>query len=150
MNIHEDNKQIICYRFDAFCKKAMRYEARNCYKAIKRKQKREISLDYLMEEYTYEPPSLNDGFTVQPMQFISTEFSISGQVVSIENEQLAIALLQLPEKKRELILLLYFLGVTEKEIAKMYNRTRNTINYHKHRILEQLQQEMEKLEYEEI
>lgn len=135
MNIYGDKQQIVCYRFDAFCKKTMRFEARNCYKAIKRKQEREVSLDYLIEEYNYELPSLNDGLAVQPMQFISTEFYINGQVVNIENEQLAIALLQLPEKKRELILLLYFLGVTEKEIAKMYSRTRNTINYHKHRIL---------------
>ena len=150
MNIYDDKRQTACYRFDAFCKNAMRFEARNCYKAIKRKQEREVSLDYLMEEYNYEPPSLNDGFITQPMQFISTEFYINGQAVSIENERLAAALLQLPEKKRKLILLLYFLGITEKEIAKMYGRTRNTINYHKHRILKQLQQEMERLEYEEI
>ncbi len=144
MNIYEEQKQIICYRFDAFCKKAMRYAARNCYRDMKRRQQHEISLDYLVEEYNQVPSSLNDDFTMFPMY----RFYIGKIVISIENECLEMALLQLPERKRELILLFYFVGIKEKEIAKMYDCSRSNINYHKNRILKQLQQEMERLDHE--
>lgn len=144
MNMHEEQKQIICYRFDAFCKKAMRYAAQNCYRDMKRRQQHEISLDCLMEEYNQEPPSLNDDFTMLPIH----RFYIGEIVISIENERLETALLQLPERKRELILLFYFAGIKEKEIAKMYDCSRSNINYYKHKILKQLQQEMERLDHE--
>ncbi len=121
MNIHEEQKQIICYRFDAFCKKAMRYAARNGYRDMKRRQQHEISLDYLMEEYSQEPPSLNDDFTMLPIH----RFYIGKIVISIENERLETALLQLSERKRELILLFYFAGIKEKELAKMYDCSRS-------------------------
>jgi len=126
----------------------MRFEARNCYRAIKRKQQHEVSLNYLMEEYDFELQSMDDYSAFQSMQ-VPTDFHINGQVVTIENERLAAALACLSEEKRELILLRYFLGIKETEIALLYGRSRSTINYRKQRSLRLLRQEMERLKHEE-
>lgn len=150
MMLSPEQKAYIEQRFDAFCKTVMRFEARNCYRAIKRKKKHEVSLNYLMEEYDFELPSMDDCFVIQPMQEAPTHFYIGGQIVTVENERLAAALLQLSEERRTLILLRYFIGINDTKIAEMYGIARRTINYHKHRTLKLLRQEMERLEYEEM
>lgn len=140
---------IVC-SFDAFCKKVIRFEAQTCYKTIKRKQQREISLDYLIEERYFETSSLDDYFIVQPNFELQSHFYIKGQVIMIENERLALAMMKLPAQKRDVVLLRFFLGFNEKEIAVMYGYQRHTINYHKNRSLKLLRQEMERIEHEEV
>lgn len=43
----------------------------------------------------------------------------------------------------------YFVGINNTKIAAMYGISRRTVNYHKHRALKRLRQEMERLAYEE-
>lgn len=43
----------------------------------------------------------------------------------------------------------YFVGINDTKIAAMYGISRRTVNYHKHRALKRLRQEMERLAYEE-
>ena len=136
--------------FDAFSKKVMHFEARTCRKVIIRKQQREISFEYLVEETSFEASSLDEYFIVQPTFDSYTEFYVKGKAVLIESERLASALVKLPEWKRDMILLMFFLGVKEKEIAVMYGLQRSTINYHKNRSLKLLRQEMERIEYEAV
>ena len=136
--------------FDAFSKTTMRFEARTCRKVIIRKQQREISFEYLVEETSFEASSLDEYFIVQPTFDSYTEFYVKGKAVLIESERLASALVKLPEWKRDMILLMFFLGVKEKEIAVMYGLQRSTINYHKNRSLKLLRQEMERIEYEAV
>lgn len=143
-------KATIEHSFDAFCKKAMRFEARNCYKEINRKQQREVSLDYLMEEYRFSSKSTDDYFIVQPTQNVPTNFFINGQVITVQNEHLATALLHLPMEKQELILLHYFLGFKTQDIAALQGCTHSTISYRKHRTLQLLREEMEMLEHERV
>ena len=136
--------------FDAFSKTTMRFEARTCRKVIVRKQAREISFEYLLEETSFEASSLDDYFVIEPTSDSYTQFYVRGQAVLIESEQLASALVKLPEWKRDMILLMFFLGVKEKEIAVMYGLQRSTINYHKSRSLKLLRQEMERIEHETV
>lgn len=146
--VSPENKLHIECAFDAFSKKVMRFEARTCRKVIIRKQQREISFEYLLEETSFEASSLDDCFVVQPTLDSYTEFYVKGKDVLIESERLASALMKLKEWKRDMILLMFFLGVKEKEIAVMYGRQRSTINYHKNRSLKLLRQEMEELYHE--
>ena len=74
--------------FDAFSKKVMRFEARTCRKTITRKQQREVSFEYLLEETSFEASSLDDYFVVQPTLDSYTEFYVKGRVVLIESERL--------------------------------------------------------------
>ena len=136
--------------FDTFSKKVMRLESRTCRRTIIRKQQREISFEYLLEETSFEASSLDDYFVVQPTLDSYTEFYVKGKAVLIENERLASALMKLPEWKRDMLLLIFFLGIKEKEIAVMHDLQRSTINYHKNRSLKLLRQEMEKMYHETI
>ena len=98
---------IIC-SFDAFCKTVMRFEAHTCYQSIKRKQQREISLNYLLEEISFETSGLDDYFIIQPNFKLESHFYIKGQVITIENERLALAMIKLPALKRDVVLLRFF------------------------------------------
>ena len=65
MNNSEQYKEHIEYTFAAFCKVVLRNAAMSAYRDIGRRQKREISLDYLMEEKYYNP-STTDTQTARP------------------------------------------------------------------------------------
>jgi DNA-directed RNA polymerase specialized sigma24 family protein len=61
--------------------------------------------------------------------------NICGQTIILTNEKLAVALLSLPKKNREIISL-YFLGhYRQREIAEMYGHCRSTTGYQIHRTL---------------
>lgn len=49
----------------AFCKIVLRYEAINAWRDLKRKEAREISLDYLMSERFFEPSAMDRYFEKQ-------------------------------------------------------------------------------------
>ena len=53
MRYSEQFMEHIEYAFNAFCKIVLRHEAINAWRDLKRKEEREISLDYLMSERYY-------------------------------------------------------------------------------------------------
>ena len=55
MRYSEQFKEHIEYTFNAFCKTVLRNAAINAYRDMKREQKREVSLNYLMSETSFEP-----------------------------------------------------------------------------------------------
>lgn len=55
MSDSQQYKEHIEYTFAAFCKVVLRNAAMSAYRDIGRRQKREISLDYLMEKKYYNP-----------------------------------------------------------------------------------------------
>ena len=148
--VSPENKLHIECAFDAFSKNVMRFEARTGRRTIIRRQQREISFEYLLEERYFGASDLIDSFIAQPTHEFQTHFHVRGYTVAIENEHLASALVKLPEQKRDYILLLFFLGFKEKEVAKMYGLKGHTINYQKNRSLKLLRQEMERTEHEAI
>ena len=77
-----------------------------------------------------------------------TAFLVLGKEVIVDNERLAIALSRLPELRREVLLLYYFVGYRDEAIGKLYGRCRSTINSRRNVALKQLRKEWEKLEHE--
>ena len=146
MNDSEQYKEHIEYTFAAFCKVVLRNASMSAYRDIGRRQKREISLDYLMEERYYNP-STTDSYFVK--QTSSTEFIVCGERIVIENERLARVFSGLPKLWQEVLVLYFFFGYTDKKIGEMYGKSRTTVNYWKIAALKQLRKEMEKLEHEE-
>lgn len=63
--------------------------------------------------------------------------------ISVKNEQLATALQALPERKRDIVLLSYFLDMTDKEIAEKLNMVRKTVQYHRTTTLKELRKRLE-------
>lgn len=134
------------YAFNAFCKIVLRYEAINAWRDLKRKEAREISLDYLMSERFFEPSAMDSYFEKQDKP---TAFLVLGKEVIVDNERLATALSRLPKLRREVLLLYYFVGYRDEAIGRLYGRCRSTINSRRNAALKQLRKEWEKLEHEE-
>ena len=145
MRYSEQFMEHIEYAFNAFCKIVLRYEAINAWRDLKRKEAREISLDYLMSERFFEPSAMDRYFEKQDKP---TAFLVLGKEVIVDNEQLATALSRLPKLRREVLLLYYFVGYRDEAIGRLYGRCRSTINSRRNIALKQLRKEWEKLEHE--
>mgnify|MGYP005967216333 CR=1 FL=1 len=133
------------YAFNTFCKVVLRNAARNAYRDLGRKQKYEISLDYLMSETPFEPFTTDSYFE----QYEPTNFVVKGQEIIVVNKRLADALSKLPEQRRTVLLMYFFLGYTDTEIGNEYGRSRSTANYWKLSALKNLRKELEKTYHEE-
>lgn len=101
----EQYREHIERTFNAFCKIVLYHAALGIYKKIRRKQQFEVSLDYL-REFDFEPIATTDEYFVK--YDMPTTFTVRGETVIVESEQLAAALLRLPEKRREVL----FCGTT--------------------------------------
>ena len=67
------------------------------------------------------------------------------QRIEVKDELIGEALKSLPEKKRNVILLSFFLDMTDTEIAKYMNLVRSTIHYHRTSSLIALKKIMEEI-----
>ena len=134
------------YAFAAFYKVVLRNAAINAYRDFGRKQKREVSLDYLMSETPVEPFTTDNYFEQCGNP---TVFVVKGQEIVIASEQLANALSRLPEQRCVVLLMYFFLGYTDKKVGQEYGRSRSAANYWKHAALKQLRKEWLQSENEE-
>lgn len=146
MRHSEQFMEHIEYAFNAFCKIVLRHEAINAWRDLKRKEEREISLDYLMSERYFEPSAMDSYFERQEKP---TVFLVLGKEVIVDDEQLAMALSKLPKLRREVLLLYYFVGYHDEAIGRLYGRCRSTINSRRNVALKQLRKEWERLGHEE-
>ncbi len=134
------------YAFNAFCKIVLRHEAINAWRDLKRKEEREISLDYLMSERYFEPSAMDSYFEKQDKP---TVFLVLGKEVIVDNEQLATAFSRLLQLRQEVLLLYYFVGYRDEAIGRLYGHCRSSINRRRNVALKQLRKEWERLEHEE-
>ena len=72
-----------------------------------------------------------------------TVFNVLGIEVWIENDKLSEALKALTEKKRNIILLSYFMDMADGEISHFINIPRSNVQYHRTKTLETLRKYME-------
>ena len=146
MRYSEQFMEHIEYTFAAFCRVVLRNEAINAYRDFGRKQKREVSLDYMMSETPFEPFTTDNYFEQYDKP---TVFVVKGQRIVVASKRLADALLKLTERRRAVLLMYFFLGYTDTEVGNEYGRCRSTANYWKHAALKQLRKEWLKSENEE-
>lgn len=146
MRYSEQFMEHIEYAFNTFCKVVLRNATLNAYRDFGRKQKREVSLDYLMSETPFEPFTTDNYFEQYD---IPTVFVVKGQKIVVASKRLADALLKLTEQRRAILLLYFFLGYTDTEVGNEYGRSRSTANYWKHAALKQVRKEWLKIEHEE-
>ena len=136
-NSQEQGKQRV---FDSYCKKVLKNEMRDHYDEVKRKREREIFFSE-MSERELEQLSTTD-------KYFSTEqiFNVQGNAVIVNDALIAGALQNLPERKRDIILLSYFLEMSDGEIGKKLNLIRATVQYQRTSTL----RELKKIIQEEI
>lgn len=142
----EEYKEYIEYTFAAFCKVVLRNAAMTAYRDFGRKQQREVSLEYLLSETSFEAFTTDTYFEQYDQP---TAFVVKGQKIVIASKRLAGALLKLTEHRRNILFLYFFFDYTDTQIGKEYGRNRSTANYWKLTALKQLRKEMERLEHEE-
>ena len=111
------------------------------YRDFGRKQKREVSLEYLISETPLEPFTTDTYFEQYDQP---TVFAVKGQEIVVASKRLADALLKLTEQRRNVLFLYFFFGYTDAQIGKEYGRNRSTANYWKLAALKQLRKEMER------
>ena len=110
MKLNRQEKEIVQRKFCTYCIKVLHGEALNYLDELNRQREREVIFSELLQKdldalYSCDDYDMADYFTVM------------GRQVPVRNEWISRALKKLPVKKRDIILMLYFLDMTEKEIA---------------------------------
>lgn len=130
---HEEH---IRHTFDAFCKKVLRNEARDYLDELARQRNREISFSDLPVEVMEQLSVCDDYFADD------RTFDVLGNTVQIASDELAEAIAALPKQKRDIILLSYFLDMSDNEIAKLLNMVRSSVAYRRTSTLKLLKELM--------
>lgn len=95
------------------------------------------------EQYAfYRIPKLL--FSDERFEALSTDAKLLyGMLIEVQNELLGHAIERLTPYRQEIILLYFFLGFKNKEIAALYGCNAGKISYHKMRAVRQIRSEME-------
>ncbi len=118
----DSNEQRIQNQFGAFCTRVLKNEA----KYIQREYNRRRDLEKSMEDLTaseLEQAAMMDHYFMDEHVFV-----VQGLPVVVTGDLLAEALAHLPEDKRDVILLSYFLGLNDRQISERLKVVRQTIS----------------------
>lgn len=124
------------HQFDCICRMALRGEAVNYYRHMDYRRKHEICLSELSEK------ELSRLFTMDQYEVENYQFRVLDYDIEVKDALIAEALQILTEKKRNVILLSYFMGMSDAEIAREMHLVRSTIHEHRTRSLEMLKKIM--------
>ena len=126
------------HKFDAFCKKVLKNEVRRHYNEVNKRKERETVFSDLSVQELGQLCSTDDYFVTEQI------FNVLGLDIIVSNERMAEALLTLAEYKRDIILLAYFLDMTDREIGEMLNMLRGKVHYQRKTTLRILKKILEK------
>ena len=125
------------HQFDRICKLALKGEVIDYQRHLAYRQKHEVMLSELSQK------ELSRFFTMDEYDLETCRFQVLGYDIEVKDALIAEALKNLTEKKRNVILLSYFMDMSDAEIAREMNLVRSTIHEHRKRSLELLKQIME-------
>lgn len=125
-----DFQKTVQCRFESCLKKVVRHVVKDYQQELKRRKDKEIPFCELPDIIVEKISVLDDYDTDY------TIFNVCGMDIRIFDDELAEALKQLPEKKRNNVLMYYFLEMSDTEIADIMNYTRGAVFKHRHKALE--------------
>lgn len=128
--------------FNGFCKRTLRNESMAYDRTRERRKLREIPFSSLSPQEENQLYINDEYFTEEEAE---KSFCVAGREITAK--QLADALRRLPEVKRETVLLYYFDGLTDAEIATMLQSSRSTIQYRRTSSIELLKRYLEEKAY---
>ena len=120
--MNDSNEQRIQNQFGAFCTTVLKNEARCIQRECARRREQEKPMDELTASELEQTAVWDDYFMDEHV------FEVLGLPVVVTGNVLADALAQLPEGKRDVILLSYFLGMTDREISEKLNIVHQTVS----------------------
>ena len=88
-------------------------------------------------------------FTVDEYKAENKCFQVLGYDIEVKDALLAEAIQSLSEKKRKVVLLSYFMDMSDAEIARVMNLVRSTVHEHRRRSLELMKEIMEEYQNEQ-
>ena len=129
-------------QFGGFCVRVLKNEIQYIRREQSRAAAKEKSLDNLSEKELSELAVRDSYFHADHV------FHVCGKDIVVSGDMLADALKQLPPEKRDLILLSYFLEMTDAEIGKELNTVRQNISKRRTCILALMREYLEKEGFE--
>ncbi|HBF2546165.1 TPA: sigma-70 family RNA polymerase sigma factor [Clostridioides difficile] len=135
----EDTQRV----FDCYCKRILKNEAINIQKHNQYMNSKQVSFTELT------PEQLAQICTYDEYSSDYSRFKVLEYDIAVKDELLAEALQELPERKRDIILLSYFLDYNDVEIAELLNLVRRTVNDQRNKALKDLKNRMEGNQHEQ-
>ena len=124
MKLTKQEQDVVCRKFCKYCIKVMEGEALYYLRQLKNQQKHEVCFSDLTSE---ERNQLSANEDLLEMNY----FQVMDMDVPVRDEDISDALKRLPERKRMIILMAFFLDMTEQEIADYFHLVQSTVHYHK-------------------
>ena len=125
-----DFQKTVQCRFESCLKKVVRHIVKDYQQGLKRRKDKEIPFCELPEIFV-------ENFAVwDDYETDYTIFSVCGIDIRVLDDELAEALKKLPERKRNTLLMYYFLEMTESEIANLQKITQSGVFRNRHHALE--------------
>lgn len=131
------DEETVRHQFDRKCKLALKGELVDYIRHMDYLGKHEVIFSELTER-ELEGLSVIDEYDAEYF-----DFQALGYDIRLKDMLLAEALNALTERKRDVIMLSYFQGLSDADIARKLNLDRSTVNEHRKRSLELLKQMME-------
>ena len=129
-------------QFGAFCVKVLKNEARYIQREYTRLRDQEKSLGELTASELEQAAVWDKHFVDEHV------FDVQGLPVVVTGDLLADALAHLPGGKRDVILLSYFLGMTDREISDKLNIVHQTVSKRRLTTLKELREYLMKEGFE--
>ena len=125
------------HAFDAFCKKIIKHAAADAYRAKKRQGQLEMDVGDQLEYYIAKIPS-NDSYMCY-----SKTYYVESIAVQVNDRMIGEALQFIVPSKRAVLLLSYFAGYSDKDIARVLGITSASVARRKKSALDRLRELME-------
>ena len=140
------NERRIQNQFGGFCVRVLKNEANNIHREHARLRDREKSLDDL------NAAELEQTTTTDQYCMGEHVFEVLGLPVVVAGDLLAEAIAYLPEDKRNVILLSYFLGLSDRKISEQIGISRQAVTRRRNNALKELREYLAKegLEWPDI
>ena len=137
MELSSSQKETIQHQYDALIKKCLKGETKNHLIELARRAAREMCFSDLSEN------ELSKFFVTDTHKSDYFNFEVGGYDIIVKNDLLGEALGALPDKKRKIILMSYFLDMSDDEIGMLLNVVRSTVFRHRKSALVKIKQYME-------
>lgn len=137
-----NDEMTIRHQFDRLCQIALKGETANYYKHMEYRRKYEVTFSEMSEK------ELSKLFVIDEYGVEQDHFEVYGYDIEVKDALTAEALKELTERKRNVILLSYFMEMSDADIARKMNLVRSTIHEHRTRSLEILKNIIEGIAYE--
>ena len=135
-------EQRVQNQFGGFYTRVLNNEANRIHNEYARQRELEKSLDAVTPEELEQIAVVDQYFQDDHI------IEVLGKQVVVTGDLLADAIAKLPDRKRDIILLTYFLGLTDREISKYLNIVHQTVSKNRIRILKELREILEKEGFE--